>query len=274
MKQLNNQEINDMIKLIQSYTPHSIEYQKIWGNIIENYTGYIYSVIGMRQDRDDVFQEFCLLMPGMFERWTSEMDFHSYLSRSLTMFKQTNWNGSNDIIKHNKSYMKKQHKSVEEGKASYTKTPAQMNFMEFNSESDLREYNSNIESEIFLDECWNQIKEHKYADIWWDRNVLGQLPGEIMNDTGMTRDAMRSQLKISGNSIVPVLREIINEQLDYIVTEDKSRTVLNKQQVEEIKTKYKPRKYSMNKLAKEYNTSIDCIFAILKNKAYPSGYTN
>jgi len=272
MNQLTRQDVNDMVKLIQICSPDSLEYQELWGKIIDHYTGYIYTVIGTRQDREDVFQEFCLLMPGMFKRWTGEMDFHSYLSRSITMFKQTNWNGSNDVIKHNKSYMRKQHKAVEEGTACYTKTPLEMSFKEFSIELDSREYNSDIEAEIFLDECWSQIKQHKYADIWWDRNVLGQSPSEIMDNTGLTRDAMRSQLKISGNSIVPVLREVINEQLDYIVTEDKTRTVLNKEQVEEIKAKYRPLKYSMRKLAKEYDTTSDVIYAILHDKVYPSGY--
>ncbi len=268
------EQMNEAVLLIQTYSKESLEYQELWGKIIERYKSYIYSVVGRNNSSDDMFQEFCITLPKLFDRYTGEQDFHTYLAATLRFFCTKWWNGKNTTITHNKQYMKKQHKEIEEGTKQRTMVPIEMNFVEFDGNLDSRIYGSDIESEIFLDECWNKIKEVPHSELWWDRNVNGHSPAELMEKTGFRRTQLDCRLRDSGNSIIPVLREVINENLDYIVTEDKTRTILTRQQVEEIKLKYVPRYYTASKLAKEYNTSSYVIDAILHDRAYPSGYTS
>ena len=51
-------------------------------------------------------------------------------------------------------------------------------------------------------------------------------------------------------------------------THQKSRRRFTETQIQEIKDKYIPRKYSMHKLAKEYSVTYTAIYKIIKNKTY------
>jgi hypothetical protein len=53
-----------------------------------------------------------------------------------------------------------------------------------------------------------------------------------------------------------------------------SKRKLTSKQVEEIKVKYIPRKYSINKIADEYNVDYKTVWDIINNKSYVKKYLN
>lgn len=93
-----------------------------------------------------------------------------------------------------------------------------------------------------------------------DRNVLHKCDNPICVNpkhlfTGTQLDNVRDMYKKRRNAA--------------IVGEACTRHILTSQQVKEIRNKYIPWKYSMNKLAKEYNvTSNGCIFSIIKHRTW------
>lgn len=67
-----------------------------------------------------------------------------------------------------------------------------------------------------------------------------------------------------------VLHAIENNMWDNSILQ---RRKLTAEQVEEIKTKYIPKKYSMEKLAKEYSVSYQAIRNLLTNKSYQKQFS-
>jgi hypothetical protein len=50
--------------------------------------------------------------------------------------------------------------------------------------------------------------------------------------------------------------------------EDQPNSKLNQKQVNEIRQKYIPRKYTAKMLAEEYNVSISCIKCVIENRTW------
>lgn len=260
------EQMNEVIQRLQFLDKGSEEYSQLWGDIAVRYRNYIYSVIGNSRHRDDIYQEICLKMPDWFDRYESEQgDFHSYFSACLRFYVSRYHNGGHDVIKHNKQHMREQHKKIEEGAAHRTKAPVDLQVFALNEDLDSRKYNSKIESEVFLDECWDKIKHVKHADLWWNSRVWGNSPAEIMEDTGLTRPAMDKRIIMSGNSIVPILKEVFTEFGDF-KEERKEKHILSEKEMEEIKAQYVPYKRGFKSLAKQYDTTVDVVFNLIHGK--------